>query len=634
MFKSNRQKYIVLFLLICIFMRAAICLLPFDGRIPLGGDNYGHMHQLDMIHKYGYIGWDSYWYGGMPFLKFYPPLSFSVSAFLSNFIGGIDAYNLASLLAFSLTPIAAYLLFKEFFSTTKEILFATALFSFTTYYAHALWAGWFPSTFSIPFALLFLTFFLRYVKGMRPIYLVLSSIFLALTALSHLSTLYVATMLSLIYLVAFFIDHKIEAKRILLSLCAYPMGFLLGSFWLIPTLVERGLTNFAYYFAEVPLILTPFFNILKIYGVNLNWSVILITAVAGILILYGIKNSLRKTTLNAFTMASFFVFLAGFMGLIVFFPFAQMQQTRWIILMSISTTILITKNLRSKWFSYLAVLFLVVQIIAFMTFAQQSVDMQSYVKVAEQLQGKEGRAIYVPSLDMNLEYILPKYGVEDARGYFVQGLSQTRKTLSETLDVVFFCYQKTTMSERISSMGLFSGGWAAVQLDECVWNQNASIALLQRQDVRFVIINNVRPEVISWFENRTEFRLYQKTENFTIMEMKDAKYIQTEPGIDWSYSKAPDKIDIELRTDNPIENVKVVVSEAWYPNWESKEAVITQDDLGYMVLTVPELNGSKHITLEFVKPVYQQAGEWITVISWVGLAAFVTIRRKELFHLK
>ena len=630
----SKKQIIILVLLICVVGRIAISLLPFDGRYFAGPDHYSHMHNVESVKDRGLVSWDYYWYGGTSFLRFYPPLSYLTAGFLANVMDDFDAYKMVLLLAFSLTPVAAYLLFREFFKKTKELLFATALFSFTVHYASIADAGQFPTVFAIPFSLLFLTFFIKHVKNKGNKSLILASVFLALTTLSHLLVMYTVVLISFIYLLTSFVDRKFEFRKFASSFGIYVIGLLLSSFWIIPTVIESKFSSFIPGFSTAPLYTLPFINILKIYGIYPNFITISVTILGGILLLYGIKKSLRWTGENLFLLASFLVFLAGYMGAYFLFPFANFHYSRWIVLMPIITTIMITKALDRKLLAYLALIFLVSQIFLFLTSPERVMDIEPQQKVAQFLENKEGRTIYLPRLDNTFDYLLPKYNNEGGAGFFPQGLTSTRLVISDEIGYMFLCIGKVEPLSILSSLDLFSKKTTVVPFEECVLNNKSSDELLMFQNVRYIIINDQHPEVVSRFENDSNFTVVKNIGNFTIMELNKSSYIQTNPLIKWSYSKKPDRIEIDLNAEMPMHDVFVRISETWYPNWKSNEVNIEPDNLEFMTFTIPELEGNKHITIEFMKPVYQQVGEGITLIAVIGFFSLMIIKRNELFHLK
>jgi len=618
---------------LCIFGRLAVSIFPFDGQFFAGPDHYGHMHNVNLIKQAGMVSWDSYWYGGAPFLRFYPPLSFSTAGFLAGFMDDFDAYKLVLLLAFALTPIAAYLLFKEFFSKTKELLFATALFSFTVQYASIADAGQFPTVFAIPFGLLFMAFFIRYVKTMRLDNFMLASIFLALTALGHLLVTYTSVMMSLVYLATYFIDKRFDLRKLAYSSSIYLTGLALSSFWVIPTIIENKYSTFIQQFSTAPIFTLPFINFLKLYGVYPNFVTIAVSIIGGILLLYGLWKTLRPKGESLFLLISFLLFLAGYMGLYFLFPFANFHFSRWIMLMPVITTIIITKALNHRVLACLAVVFLLSQVFLFMAFPERTMPIAEQQSVAKYFENKEGRTIYLPRVDNTFDYLLPKYNNEGGIGFFPQGLSSQRLALSMDIDM-YTCVGKANPLDLLSSLDLFSRKTTVTELSECEARQNASDELFMLQNIKYVIINNNYPEVLSRFENDSNFTIVQKMGNYTIAQLTESKYIMTDLPIRWNYTKSSDRIDIDLSSDQPLYNVSMRISESWYPNWKSEETVITNDSLEYMVLNIAKLDGSKHVTIKYVKPAYQQAGTWITLIAWLGLGAMTVIKRRELFHLE
>jgi hypothetical protein len=385
-------------------------------------------------------------------------------------------------------------------------------------------------------------------------------------------------------------------------------------------------------FSTAPWFAMPFINFLKIYGIYPNFVTLFVSIVGGILLLYGFKKLMKLKGENIFLLASFLIFLLGYMGLYSIFPFANFHFSRWIVLMPIITTIIITKALDKKIMKYLAAIFLISQILLFLTFPETSVDITPQQNVAKYLENKEGRALYLPKTDYAMDYLLPKYGIENAVGFFYQGISPKRLEVALNVEM-YNCIGKSDPLDLLYSLDFFSRKTTVVELEKCTLNENASDELLRMQNLRYVIINNRYPEVVSRFENDSNFAYVIKMENFTIMEM-DSGYVQTDSRVSWAYSKKSDRIELDLSSNQPLDNISVRISEAWYPNWKSDEVDVEPDNLEYMTFSLARLEGTKHITIEYVKPVYQKLGELITVLSWVAIACFAVIKRKELFHLK
>jgi hypothetical protein len=329
--------------------------------------------------------------------------------------------------------------------------------------------------------------------------------------------------------------------------------------------------------------------------------------------------------------------VAAYLSLHSLLPLAYFTFDRWLPFIPIITTILITKALDKKILAYLAIIFLVCQIIFFFVFPTSSYDISSQKNVAEYLSGKEGRIIYIPEIKSNAEldpvfdYLIPKYNSEYAIGFWPQGQSSKRYILS--LDIsMYMCggaaEPPNLLDFSIRKMNPVAGGI------KCTMRENASDELLRLQNVKYIIINNQFSDILSRFENDSNFTTIKQIEKFTIIELSDSTYIRINPSVKWNYSKDIEKIEINLFSEEPAYNVSVAISETWYPNWKSNEVDVTPDDLEYMTFNLAKLEGTKHITIEYVKPVYQKLGELIAVLSWMAIACFAVIKRKELFHLE
>jgi hypothetical protein len=256
--------------------------------------------------------------------------------------------------------------------------------------------------------------------------------------------------------------------------------------------------------------------------------------------------------------------------------------------------------------------------------------------VAEYLSNKEGRVIYIPQtkpnseIDTVFDYLIPKYNSEYAIGFWPQGQSPKRYVMSFDLDV----YQCRGEVESPNILDITIRRADQGKGLNCSVRENSSDELLRMQNVRYVIINNEFSDILSRFKNDSNFTTIKQIEQFTIMELSNSTYIRTNPSVKWNYSKDIDKIEINLFSEEPTYNVSVTISETWYPNWKSDEVDVEPDSLEYMTFNLAKLEGTKHITIEYIKPVYQKLGELITVLSWITMACFAVIKRKELFHLK
>jgi hypothetical protein len=106
--------------------------------------------------------------------------------------------------------------------------------------------------------------------------------------------------------------------------------------------------------------------------------------------------------------------------------------------------------------------------------------------------------------------------------------------------------------------------------------------------------------------------------------LKQKPYVETTSAdIKTEYKKELNKILIYLHSDSIKNNVSVRLSEGWYPLWKSDDVTIKEDEFGYISFEVPQINGEKIISINFVKPYYYEVGKLISLVSLVVLSIFL-----------
>ncbi len=111
--KATPEKilYISLVLILMFFIWKAY---PVSNTLgPLNASDFSaHIFKISYISKNGITGWNPYWYGGFPFLKYYPPLSYLVAVSFSS-LGTYLAYNLVFDAVWLLIPFCFFLFLKN-----------------------------------------------------------------------------------------------------------------------------------------------------------------------------------------------------------------------------------------------------------------------------------------------------------------------------------------------------------------------------------------------------------------------------------------------------------------------------------------------------------------------------------------
>jgi uncharacterized membrane protein len=194
---------VFLTLAFCLFIRA-IYAFPLDNVYLLGGSDFiAHFFRIWYIAKEGISNWNYYWYGGSPFLLYYPPLSYLIAGYIGKVIGALMAYKLVINFFFILAPLAFYLFLKEFKFTADIVIFSLLIFSFFPIYPYYFSKGSYATIINVFFILLFWKFLKRSINNQDYLSIILSTLFLFLSALTHHLTTFLTIMISGVWLVAY-----------------------------------------------------------------------------------------------------------------------------------------------------------------------------------------------------------------------------------------------------------------------------------------------------------------------------------------------------------------------------------------------------------------------------------------------
>ncbi len=223
-----------------------------------GGDTGSHNYILyNLKQNFPTIKtWSHDWYGGFPFLYFYPPLLFVFSVVLSFFIKLNVAFKITTLLGTFILPLCAFLCLKflKFKKPIPEIgLLAGLAYVFCE--AFSIYGGNLPSTmagefsYSFSFSLFFL-FIGLFTKGLEENkYLLWNILILATMVLSHPFPVIGAVIYAFF---AVFLGSNIK-QRIFYTLKTFVFAFLLTGFWSIPFLYYHEFTSTMNWYKTVEL---------------------------------------------------------------------------------------------------------------------------------------------------------------------------------------------------------------------------------------------------------------------------------------------------------------------------------------------------------------------------------------------
>ena len=263
--------------------------LIFKNTMVSGGDTGSHNY---IAYKIKDIfptikTWTHDWYGGFPFLYFYPPLMFVISTIISFFVKINVAFKITTLLGTLMLPICVYLGlkfmgYKKFIPEIGAMGSIMFLFleKFSIYGANlpSTLAGEFSYSFSFALFFLFIGLFSKGIEENK--HLIPNVIILGVMALAHPFPVISAT----IYASILIFISKNWRERLKYSFKAFGLAFCLSAFWSIPFLYYKAYTSMMNWYKTVELEemfpqFLMFFWVSALIGIffsikNKNWKII------------------------------------------------------------------------------------------------------------------------------------------------------------------------------------------------------------------------------------------------------------------------------------------------------------------------------------------------------------------------
>ena len=627
--KIVKHKIIISVLFFCLLARIYFFPFPLNENLPpLGTGQGNYLHYIEALKTTSIGDWDYSWSAGVPFLTFYPPLSSIIAFSMTYLFSTITAFKLAFFIFFVLTPIAFYYFLKEFKLNQLEKIIALLIFSFTFYFNAIVAVGMqFALIVAFFFGTLFLKFFISSVKNYKFENLFLSILFLCLTALSHFIITLTFTLLSIIYLFSSIII-KFDISKVKRVLFIYIAAFLLSSFWTLPYILEISQNS---HFEQPRSVLTaiPFVGIFILYGYYVNSVAILIGSLAILLLFWCLKKEfeipLRKNVDSTFLkIAIILSFLIYFIIYDLFPQYFPVKADRFINIWIIPFSILFARGINKNIIKYLILLLTLSQIVLFtFTPIQTSNNYLKYNDALNFLSGTENRVTFQPQesgLDLMTLYLAPKYNISLTMGEVGPGLSEKRSLFTGNDILLFSCSERRDFKTQIFSLDILSRK-SLVYLGECKLLVKNYKEIFDMQHTGYVVADRSFPSVVNFFNNDSDFKPVAEFNNLVVFEYLNQKpYVDTTPkNIQTSYKKERNQISIYLKSDIPLTNVSVRLSEGWYPLWKSNDVSLEQDELGYIKFNITQLNGEKKIVLNYIKPHYYEIGRLVSIISLFAL---------------
>ncbi len=537
-------------LLVSVLIRF-IHIFPLNKLFIAGSDFSVHFFRVWYIAEYGFTNWNYFWYGGYPFLYYYPPLPYFITGFIARVIDSVIAFKLISNIVFLLSPICFFLLVKELGLPKKTIYISTFIFSVFPIYPYYLFKGSFATSFALPFLLLGWAYLMKYLKDSKYRHFLLSSVLFALGFLSHHFSFFIFTGMMLLYFLFSKRKFILKTIKILLTSLVFSIWWL----FLMIKNIKYSSSGFAFSIPSLP----PLENLL--IPQEIFYLLFFILSVLGLYLLketWKIKNSrgFIIVFLISTILTLFFVYKRPVFFIPIYFS----------IVLGYS---IISKNKIVKPI-FITLLFII-------TTAFFSINSQNYTEsVSIPIPENEGRVICLPvgtclgkTLHLS-QVVLPMHGKEVIGGWFPQ--SQSQKKL----------------------------GYLKKIYDPLKSSKKDYYNLLREGYVNTIIVRKNTQELVDYFNSSSLFKKIYENQNFVVF-VPNEKFSYLELNEKPFYGKIEKnrdmiKIDAFCKEDGIL-----LIKESFHPGWEAKinnkKVGIHENKYGFITLNVSK--GSCNILLEF-----------------------------------
>ena len=287
---------------------------------PLDSSDFSaHIFKINYLSEHGVTGWNSYWYGGFPFFKYYPPLSYLIAASMAG-IGTYLSYNLLFDIVWLLIPISFLVFLKSFKLTKLQTSIGLLIFSLSPATLVFFRNSNLPFITSFLFSIVFLIYFKKFMDSKtslhKPILLLIPIL------LTHvLMALFLYISVAIWFFSMFPTKNQIPNFILVLAIPA-----LITSFWYIPfsTGIYSGREGGVSILSD-PLVYTTFTTNQRLTTLGIPRELFMVFAV---IMALSILATLRKFREKMFAEFSPWIIISGVL-------FLFLDYKRIIILMTI-----------------------------------------------------------------------------------------------------------------------------------------------------------------------------------------------------------------------------------------------------------------------------------------------------------
>ena len=553
-FRKNIETLCLTLILILFIWKA----YPLSNTLtPLDSSDFSaHIFKINYISENGLTGWNSYWYGGFPFMKYYPPLSYLIVSSI-NYFSLYFSYSLMFDIVWLLIPISIFILIRTFKIAPIQKSIALLLISLSPATLVFFRNSNLPFITSFLFSVLFLAYLKKFTESkasvLKPIILLTSVLF---THVLMAGFLYISAII-------WFFSYRPSKKNISRFLTVIIIPASIASVWYIPFSQgvysgrEGGLS-----ILSDPITYTSFTanqrlttmgipkELFYIFGVFLSLSVLL---------------SLKKFREKIF--AEFFPWL-----IVSSILFILLDYKRISILMIIPIAILASLNNKKRIIDFIIIPTIIFNIIIFSLFTLNFGSATDYPKTGN-------RAIFYdeektcPGCSFYSAYMPQLNGDEIINGW----LPQSQNT-----------------NELFQKRGIyFRGIQSPLNLTYKKFNELANAGM-----INYIAVSKNSEQFLDYFKKNPEFKFLKEENGFVIFDaINKSSFIEIDGAqIVSSVNKSGSKISADFKCARGVLTVKETYDRGWKIKLNSKEIASNANIYGFIEANI-EKEGQCHLEM-------------------------------------
>lgn len=579
---------ILLVIIICVLIRLFFC-YPLNNNLLWGGDFDAHYFRVWFVSNYDLDKWNYYWYGGHSFLNDYPPLSYLIVGILGKLIGPLISYKLIINVFYVLAPIIFYLFLTELKLSEREKIVSLVFFTLILIYPYYYSKGAYATIVNLCFLILYWKFLKRSIDTKKLKDIIISSIFLGFSILTHHLTTILIIPISLTWLIM----YSPKKQSLFYFIKIWAIAILISSWWLIPFIIK---SIFAYQGGQ--FFITPFFSIDTTMYSFFGYPQYILGAFIVFIFIFSLIR-LKNKKIRIFLLTT-----------IVAITMLILPYKRVFVLIPLPLSVFVSEVLAlipKKVRNYIILILFLFLFISYISVKKYEYPFSEIPKLP-----KGYRAIYFTE-NANLwnDIILPMNGNEYISGWYTQS-QYFEKNAKEKIEYTKIIDKGPLGTNKEKYYEVLNAGW-----------------------VNYVVVDKNYNDLINYFNSSKNFQIINTTKNFTVFRLNpESTYVEiNNKSVNCFPIKQNDKIILEFKCNVGEATIKESYNDFWEGTLSGKKIELSYNYYGFIKTYINE-SGNCTLVLEFKEPPIYIVFKVVSIITIIILLV-ITIKlnksRKEFY---